>query len=62
MTNSIISQVNESKIGVKSITIKKKDAKKLDLKDGDYVRIKKLEENEEEYYDIPTKKLGEQPR
>ena len=47
MTNSIISQVNESKIGVKSITIKKKDAKKLDLKDGDYVRIKKLEDEEE---------------
>lgn len=41
---SIIAQINESKIGVKSITIKKKDAKELDLKVGDYVRVRKLEE------------------
>ncbi len=44
MANSIISQVSESKIGVKSIPLKKKDAKKLDLEDGDYVKIMKLEE------------------
>ena len=42
MTATIISQVNQSKIGVKSVTIKKKDAKKLDLEEGDYVLIKKL--------------------
>ncbi len=47
MTATIISQVNQSKIGVKSITIKKKDAEKLGLEEGDYVRIKKLEAEDE---------------
>ena len=46
MTQVIIARVQESKIGVKTITIKKREAEDLNIKVGDYVIIKAMKDEE----------------